>query len=126
MSSPTLPVASEHSAQGASDADVHARSAAARVFHGLSEQNRLAILLHLQLGEHRVVDLTEHLGLSQSTVSQHLACLRDAGLVEARPVGRASVYRLCHEPELLAVLAAAERLLAAHGTPVELCRVHGG
>lgn len=35
----------------------------------------------------RVVDLTRVLGLAQSTVSGHLACLRDCGLVTARPAG---------------------------------------
>jgi DNA-binding transcriptional ArsR family regulator len=42
-----------------------------------SDASRLAIVPHLALGEHRVVDLTEHLGLAQSTVSKHLACPRD-------------------------------------------------
>ena len=46
------------------------------------------------------MDLTGELGLAQSTVSSHLACLRDCGLVDFRPQGRASVYRLAR-PELL-------------------------
>ncbi|MEJ7689393.1 MAG: metalloregulator ArsR/SmtB family transcription factor [Nocardioidaceae bacterium] len=49
---------------------------------------------HLALGEHKVRDLTEHLGLAQSTVSAHLACLRDCGLVQSRPEGRASMFSL--------------------------------
>ena len=69
-------------------------NAAACLFHGFSDPSRIAILRHLSLGEHRVVDLTAHLGLAQSTVSKHLACLRDCGLVTARPVGRATVYSL--------------------------------
>ena len=56
--------------------------AAACLFRGMSDPSRLAILRHLPLGEHRVADLTAHLGLAQSTVSKHLACLRDCGLVE--------------------------------------------
>ena len=43
--------------------------AAAALFHGFSDPSRVAILRHLALGEHRVVDLTAHLGLAQSTVS---------------------------------------------------------
>lgn len=50
---------------------------AAALFRSLGDPTRLAILGHLQLGEHRVRDLTAHLGLAQSTVSAHLACLRD-------------------------------------------------
>lgn len=92
---------------------------AACLFHSLSDRSRLTILVHLTLGEHRVVELTEHLGLAQSTVSAHLACLRDCGLVESRPVGRASVFSLKHSDEVLGVLAAAERLLAATDWPGE-------
>lgn len=94
---------------------------AAALFHGLSDPSRLAILQHLGLGEHRVRDLTEHLGLAQSTVSGHLACLRDCGLVVSRPEGRASMFSLASAPELLGVLDAAERLLAASGYAVALC-----
>jgi ArsR family transcriptional regulator len=63
-------------------------------------------------------------GLAQSTVSAHVACLRDCGLVEGRPQGRQMLYRLTR-PELGAVLAAAERLLAATGNAVALCPVYG-
>lgn len=100
-------------------------SVAAAFFHGLSDPSRLAILQHLTLGEHRVRDLTEHLGLAQSTVSAHLACLRECGLVESRPEGRASVFSLVGAPELLAVLAAVERLLESTGQAVALCPNYG-
>jgi DNA-binding transcriptional ArsR family regulator len=93
--------------------DASPLTAAAFLFHGLADPTRLTILQHLTLGEHRVRDLTEHLGLAQSTVSAHLACLRDCGLVTSRAVGRASLYSLATEPELLDVLRAAETLLAA-------------
>src|SRR3712207_3501017 len=76
-------------------------TAASCLFHGFSDPSRLAILRHLALGEHRVVDLTAHLGLAQSTVSKHLACLKDCGLVESRPVGRASLFSLTYQDELL-------------------------
>jgi len=87
----------------------------------LGDPTRLAILRHLMLGAHRVVDLTGHLGLAQSTVSAHLACLRDCGLVTSRPQGRASMFSLAHDEEVLRVLAAAEQLLAATGDAVVLC-----
>lgn len=70
-------------------------------------------------------DLTDHLGLAQSTVSAHLACLRECGLVDSRPLGRASMFSLTTTPELLAVLASAQRLLAATGYAVELCPNYG-
>jgi DNA-binding transcriptional ArsR family regulator len=98
-------------------------SPAVLLFRGLADPARLAIVQHLALGEHRVVDLTAHLGLAQSTVSGHLACLRECGLVEVRTQGRASVYRLAR-PELFDLLAAAERLLHATGDQVALCPAH--
>lgn len=98
---------------------------AANLFHSLSDPTRLAILRRLADGEQRVCDLTEPLGLAQSTVSAHLACLRDCGLVTSRPQGRASLFALATRPELLGVLASAERLLEATGFAVELCPNHG-
>lgn len=102
-----------------------ALEAAACLFHGFSDPSRLTILRHLALGEHRVVDLTEHLGLAQSTVSKHLACLRDCGLVTSRPQGRASLFSLNHPEALLDLLGAAERLLALTGDAVTLCPTYG-
>ncbi|WP_425832834.1 ArsR/SmtB family transcription factor [Kribbella sp. DT2] len=102
-----------------------ALSAAACLFHGFSDGSRLAIVRHLALGEHRVVDLTEHLELAQSTVSKHLACLRDCGLVTSRPQGRASIFSLTHPAATLDLLAAAERLLGLTGDAVALCPVYG-
>ena len=105
--------------------DEAAAPAAACVFRSLGDTTRLAILRRLALGEHRVVELTAHLGLAQSTVSAHLACLRDCGLVTSRPQGRASMWSLATAPELLDVLAAAERLLAATGDAVVRCPTYG-
>lgn len=102
-----------------------ALSAAACLFRGLADPSRLAILRHLALGEHRVVDLTAHVGLAQSTVSRHLACLRDCGLVESRPQGRASVFSLTQPDLVVKVLGAAEELLASTGDAVVLCPVYG-
>ena len=115
----TIPTAVESAPDGG-DLQV-----AAALFHSLSDPSRLAILQHLIFGEHRVRDLTEHLGLAQSTVSAHLACLRECGLVASRPQGRASAFSLVGAPELLAVLAAAERLLATTGQGVALCPNYG-
>jgi ArsR family transcriptional regulator, cadmium/lead-responsive transcriptional repressor len=98
---------------------------AAALFHSLADPARLAIVQHLAAhGQARVVDLTAALGLAQSTVSKHLACLRECGLVAVRPVGRASVYRLA-QPALADLLAAAETVLAATGNAVALCPVYG-
>ena len=106
-------------------AEVTALTAAACLFHGFSDRSRLSIVQHLALGEHRVVDLTRHLGLAQSTVSKHLACLLDCGIVTVRPQGRASVYALAHPAATLDLLTAAETLLGLTGDAVVLCPRNG-
>lgn len=98
---------------------------AAALFRSFSEPNRLVIAQHLLLGEHRVTDLVEHLGLAQSTVSAHLACMRDCGLLSTRVRGRATFYSLS-EPDLTrTLLRAAGDLLAATGDAVILCPTGG-
>jgi len=106
------------------DDEVRALSAAACLFHGFGDRSRVSIVQHLTLGEHRVVDLTRHLGLAQSTVSKHLACLLDCGIVSVRPDGRASVYSLAHPAATMRLLAAAEELLGLTGDAVVLCPRH--
>ncbi len=93
---------------------------AAKLFRGLADGTRLRILLALQGGERRVVDLVADLGMAQATISAHLACLRDCGLVTSRPVGRQSFYSLAI-PELSVLLGAAEEVLQAVGHDVALC-----
>ena len=97
---------------------------AAALFRSLADPARLAILRSLAEGEARVVALTGPRGLAQSTVSKHLACLRDCQLVDVRPSGRASVDSLA-QPGRHALLAAAEELLAATGNAVALCPAYG-
>lgn len=99
-------------------------ASASALFHSLGDPSRLVILQHLQLGEHRVVDLMKHLGLSQSTVSKHLACLKDTGMVASRAEGRASMYSLKHPEAIVSILSAAEKMLALTGDAVRLCPQH--
>ena len=98
--------------------------AAVALFRSLADPTRLAIVQRLAGGEARVVDLTSQLGMAQSTVSSHLACLRDCGLVAGRPEGRQMFYALTR-PELMDLLAGAEELLAVTGRRVALCPVYG-
>src|SRR4051795_12413482 len=101
--------------------EVDGLAVAGCLFRGFGDGSRLAIVRQLASGEQRVVDLTEHLELAQSTVSKHLACLKDCGLVTSQPQGRASVFSLTHKSAVLDLLAAAERLLGLTGDAVTLC-----
>lgn len=62
--------------------------------------------------------------MAQSTVSKHLACLKECGLVDSEPVGRASVFRLS-QPALIDLLASAETVLQSTGQAVALCSAYG-
>jgi DNA-binding transcriptional ArsR family regulator len=97
---------------------------AAALFRSLGDPARLMIVRRLAGGPARVTDLVSALGLAQSTVSKHLVCLRDCGLVTSQPAGRASVFRLA-QPVLAEMLAAAETVLAATGSAVALCPNYG-
>jgi ArsR family transcriptional regulator, cadmium/lead-responsive transcriptional repressor len=92
----------------------------AKLLRGFADPTRLAILVALSDGEQRVTDLVARLGGSQGNISGHLACLKDCGMVTDRPEGRAVWYSIA-EPEVIAVIRAAEDLLARTGQRVDLC-----
>jgi DNA-binding transcriptional ArsR family regulator len=94
--------------------------AGAKLFRGFADPVRLGILQALTAGERRVTDLVQIVGGSQSNVSGHIACLKDCGLVLDRPVGRQVFYRIATD-DVLAILRAAETLLANTGYQVDLC-----
>lgn len=71
---------------------------AASLLRALSNENRLMLLCLLFEGERSVGELNRSLPLSQSALSQHLAVLRDEGLVETRRAGQSIFYGLASEP----------------------------
>lgn len=68
--------------------------AAAGLLKALANENRLMILCSLIDGEISVGELNARVPLSQSALSQHLASLRDAGLVATRKEAQTVYYRL--------------------------------
>ena len=93
----------------------------ARLFRGLAEPTRLAILTELLGGERRVRDLVHAVGGSQSNVSGHLACLKECGLVIDRPGDRRQVFYRLAGAEVTELLAAADRLLSINAADIERC-----
>ena len=65
-----------------------------KIFQALADPSRRAIFEALMRGEAAVKDLTARFDISQPAVSQHLATLKDAGLVDARREGRCVYYRV--------------------------------
>ncbi len=65
-----------------------------KIFQALADPSRRAIFESLTRGEAMVKDLTARFDISQPAVSQHLAALKDAGLVNGRREGRCVYYRV--------------------------------
>src|SRR6188768_2007514 len=65
-----------------------------RIFHALADPSRRAIFESLSRGEAAVSVLTARFDISQPAVSQHLAALKEAGLVDGRREGRRVYYRV--------------------------------
>lgn len=95
----------------------HARperyEALARVLKALANPMRLRILEAIERNERCVCELTDMLGIDQSTVSKHLSGLREAGLVRSRREGVLTYYRL-NTDRLGTVLKCIESIAADH------------
>ncbi len=84
----------------------------ADLLKAISHPTRLAVLDILRDGEQCVCHMEASLGLRQSSISQQLMVLREAGLVEVRRDGLNMYYRVLNPrifPVLDAVYAAAGR-----------------
>lgn len=69
---------------------------AAAFLKAMANECRLLVLCHLvESGELSVGQLVDRVGLSQSALSQHLARLREEGLVSTRKEAQTVYYRLC-------------------------------
>lgn len=67
---------------------------AARSLKAMSHPLRLKILCTLGDKEISVQDIVENVGTSQSNISQHLAILRDKGILAARKDANRVFYRV--------------------------------
>jgi DNA-binding transcriptional ArsR family regulator len=93
----------------------------AKYFRGLGDPIRLRILELLRSeGELSVGELVRRLALPQPKVSNHLACLRWCGFIEARREGR-TVYNRIADSRVAAMLELAESLLADNAEHVAAC-----
>ncbi|HSA49061.1 MAG TPA: metalloregulator ArsR/SmtB family transcription factor [Yinghuangia sp.] len=92
--SPSRDLATAHDSH--EHADGERLDAAVSVLSLLADRTRLAIMRRLGEGEADVTTLTEASAAPRTSVSQHLAKLRLAGLVVTRKEGRRVVYALRH------------------------------
>ncbi len=68
-----------------------------RIGLALADPIRRAVLVHLLRGTARPSDLADTIGTSRSNLSNHLACLRNCGLITAERFGRHLHYDLVSE-----------------------------
>ena len=76
-----------------------------RLGRAMADPTRSRILISLLDGPSYPANLSRDLGLSRSNVSNHLACLRDCGIVVAEPEGRKTRYEVS-DPHLARALTA--------------------
>lgn len=93
--------------------------ALARFGHALSDATRARVLMQLREGPAYPAELSESLGVTRQSMSNHLACLRGCGLVVAVPEGRRTRYELA-DGRLAHALADLHDLILA--TDPEACR----
>jgi DNA-binding transcriptional ArsR family regulator len=94
---------------------VHASDAAA-LMKTLGNEQRLLVLCNLLEQPMTVGELNERVSLSQSALSQHLALLREAGLVETRREAQSIHYSLPPGP-VTRVIALLQDIYCAPGSP---------
>jgi DNA-binding transcriptional ArsR family regulator len=92
----------------------------ARFFSALADQTRLRIVRYLLAGPRTVGQIVTHLGMSQSRVSNHLACLKWCGYVHGERNGRNVRYSVA-DPGIGDLLAIAQRLVATNASHIAQC-----
>ena len=101
-------------------AEINAIALKAKLFRGFSNPSRLSILECLLDGPRNVSEIVAVTGLSQPNASNHLACLRDCGLVTAVQEGRYVYYHLSDD-RVAKLLTLADEVLAEVARGVYEC-----
>ncbi len=103
--------------------DTQSYEGQAQLLKVLTHPARLAILNILLDGEHCVCHMEAHLGFRQSYISQQLAVLREAGLIQDRRDGWNIFYRVA-DLRIYSVLDAVQGMLGETGSPSPKKEVH--
>ena len=92
----------------------------AKLFRGLADSSRLAVLEVLRDGPLPVGEIVAHTGLSQPNVSMHLGCLAGCGLVRWERRGKFVDYEIA-DKQVVRLLDQAEALLLEVGSLIQAC-----
>ncbi|MCD8788823.1 ArsR/SmtB family transcription factor [Mammaliicoccus sciuri] len=95
----------------------------AHFIHGLSNKTRLTILELLKLKEMTVNEIVEKSKISQSSISQHLACLKGCGLVISRQEGKFVYYQIKND-QILALLQLIDSVVEDTEEDIACCQHH--
>jgi DNA-binding transcriptional ArsR family regulator len=96
------------------------RAVIAKFFRALGDPSRLRLLEFVLHEEKTVSECVEHIGLAQSRVSAHLACLADCGFVQVRREGRFSYYRVA-DPRVAELVLLARAVSADNVAALSEC-----
>jgi len=97
----------------------------AKLFRGLGDASRLAVLEALRDGPRCVTEVVAATGLSQPNTSAHLACLGDCGLVTRERRGRFVYYGIA-DKRVVQMLEDADGMLNEIGARVFRCSRYEG
>lgn len=89
------------------------------VLKSISNQQRLMLLCQLTEGEKNVTELIDLVGGAQSSISQHLARLRNDKLVKTRRSSQTIYYSL-DGPEAIALIATLYRAFCIRKSPIDI------
>ena len=92
----------------------------AKLFRGFGESSRLLIIECLRDGPKSVGEIVAASGLTQPNVSNHLACLRECGLLSAEQNGKYVYYKIGDE-RVSIILEHAEALLSDCDADIANC-----
>lgn len=93
---------------------------AAKYFRALGDPTRLQIVELLMEGPLTVTELTQHLRIPQSNVSNHIACLRWCGLVASENQGKWTYYSV-NSPKIRKIVELVRALVSANAEHVAAC-----
>jgi DNA-binding transcriptional ArsR family regulator len=93
---------------------------ASKYFRALGDPTRLRIVELLTEGPLTVTELTQHLGVPQSNVSNHIACLRWCGFVASENQGKWTYYSV-RNPKLRKIIELVRALVRTNAARVAAC-----
>lgn len=91
-----------------------------KFFRGLGDMTRLRIVEALLEKERNVSELIKHLGVPQSNISNHLACLKWCGYITSRKEGTSVYYQITDE-RIKKIVSLAREIIADHAENLYAC-----